>query len=80
MQVADELLGAVQGLHDEPQLFTSALLTQVMPHTWNPVLHVKPHVAPSQVAVALPGGAHAEQDTPQELTLLSATHAPPQRW
>ena len=48
-------------------------------HSSSLALQVRTHAPPAQVAVALEGGAHGEQEDPQELTLASLTQAPPHR-
>ncbi len=79
-QVAVPLAGGVQAAHAvDPQLLTSALLTQFAPHRWKPALQTKPHEVPLHVAVALAGAVHGEQELPHELVLLLLSQAPPQR-
>jgi hypothetical protein len=43
-------------------------------------VQVKPQTVPSHVGVALVGAEHGEHDTPQVVTLVLLTHAPPQAW
>ena len=50
-----------------------------MPQTTYPLLQANPQDAPSQVAVALAGGAgHGEHEVPQVATALLETHFPAQ--
>jgi hypothetical protein len=43
-------------------------------------LQVKPHVVPSQVAVALAGGEHGVHEAPHDAVLALLTHAPLHKW
>jgi hypothetical protein len=57
--------GTGQGKQEKPQLFTSALDTQLPAQRWKPELQMTPQLAPSQTAVALAGAGHAVHETPQ---------------
>ena len=57
-----------------PQLSADAELTQAPPQAWKPLLQAKPQEVPSQVAVALSGGAHTAHEAPQLETELGVTH------
>jgi hypothetical protein len=74
------LLGATQGVHDAPHVSIALLLAHAVPHWWNEGLHTNPHVAPSQVGIALAGALHGEHDVPHDIASLSATHDEPHRW
>ena len=70
-QIAVPLAGGEHAVHDVvPQLLTLMLDTQIDPHRWKPLSHAKPHEAPSHVAVAFGGVAHAVQLVPHVAGLL----------
>ena len=78
-QVAVAFAGGWHGLHDEPQVAGLLFETQVVPHRWNPGLHVEPHLVPSQVATEFAGGTHGVHDVvPHELGLLLGWQVPEQ--
>lgn len=75
-QVAVEWAGGVQGAQEAPQVAVAVLLTQAPLHAWKPLLHVKPQLVPSHVAVPLATVGQAVQLDPHEPVLLLARHAP----
>lgn len=46
----------------------------------NPLLHVKPHELPSQVALAFATAGHGEHELPHEVVEVSSAQVLPQRW
>lgn len=43
LHVGTALAGATHGVHEAPQVVTSALLTHWAPHAWKPLLHSNLH-------------------------------------
>jgi hypothetical protein len=66
-------------VHDAPHVAMSLLLAHAPLHMWKFALQLKPQLVPSQVAVALPGGAHGVHVVPQLFVSVSLTHVAPQR-
>jgi hypothetical protein len=64
-QVALPLVGAVQAVHEVPQVAMALFETQAPLQLCVPVLQVNPHVVPSQVAVAPLGAVQGVQRLPQ---------------
>ena len=75
--VALPLAGVPHGVHIEPQVSGSVLLTHTLPQRWKPATQLKPHVEPSHVAVAFAGGVQGIQEAPHvAIDVLLAQAAP----
>lgn len=69
-----------QGVHDDPHVAGSELLTHDPPQAWKPALHANSHLPPAQETTPLATAGHAMLQSPQWLTLVfRSTHWLPQR-
>jgi hypothetical protein len=76
-QVGTALAGAVQGVHDEPQVAGLLLLAQAPLQLWKLALQAKPQAPPAQVGVALGGAAQTLPHEPQLVTSVFRLWQPP---
>ena len=76
-------VGAWQAVHDVlsfgPQVAMALLSTHLPPHTWKPLLHMRPHVPDTQAAAPLVSVGQLTQAVPQPVASLSGAHRVPQR-
>jgi hypothetical protein len=79
-QVAVAFAGAVQGVHELPQLAIDVFERHWPEQSWKPLLHATPQLVPSQVAVPSGGAWHTWHVGPQLEVEVVERHCPFQNW
>ena len=63
-----------------PQVATALLSTHFPPHTWKPLLHMRPQTPSVQAGRPFGSVGQVAQLVPQPVASLSGAHRDPQRW
>lgn len=76
-------VGAWQAVHDVlslgPQVATALLSTHLPPHTWKPLLHIRPHAPATHAADPFGSVGQITHAGPHPIGSLSGAHRAPHR-